>query len=177
MSDLPSPPAPTSVPAAPSAPGVAVPARPATPSPAGGATTPAAAAAPRTPASRLPATPVAGPAGVRPSYPPRTPAPVSAPAAAPAPAPTAAGPWPAFFRDWPQEIPHRGVLITQLNEAIAFKGFMLRDEFVLLERLSPDSLGARFVVTPYGEIALVKITDPLKQPAFEAAGFRGALSM
>ncbi|QDV75161.1 hypothetical protein [Botrimarina mediterranea] len=53
---------------------------------------------------------------------------------------------------------------------------MMRGDFLLLERVSPDSLGGRFIVIPFEEISTVKFTDPLKQPALEAAGFAGQLS-
>ncbi|MEQ8848828.1 hypothetical protein [Botrimarina sp.] len=66
--------------------------------------------------------------------------------------------------------------MTKLNEASPFRGFMINGEFVLFERSSPDALGARFLVLPCSEIATLKYTDPLKQSAFEAAGFRGTLS-
>lgn len=84
--------------------------------------------------------------------------------------------WKGFFYEWPADLPRRGVVITQLNEPIAFKAFMLKGDFVLLERTSPDSMGGRFLLVPYVEIAIVKFTDPLKQPVFDAAGFRGKLS-
>ena len=85
-------------------------------------------------------------------------------------------PWRAFFTEWPSQIPKRGILITRLNEASPFKAFMMRGDFLLIERTSPDSLGGRFLVIPFEEISTVKFTDPLKQPALEAAGFEGQLS-
>lgn len=53
---------------------------------------------------------------------------------------------------------------------------MLQGDLVLLERISPDAVGARFVVLPFDEIATVKYTDQLKQPALESAGFVGELA-
>ncbi len=53
---------------------------------------------------------------------------------------------------------------------------MLRSEFVVLERVTPDSMGGRFLVLKYDEIAALKFTDPLKQPSLEAAGFKGQLA-
>ena len=93
-----------------------------------------------------------------------------------APAPQPVNCWKGFFSEWPADLPRRGVVITQLNEPIAFKAFMLKGDFVLLERTSPDSMGGRFLLVPYAEIAIVKFTDPLKQPVFDAAGFQGKLS-
>lgn len=98
--------------------------------------------------------------------------------AAPAPlAATAVHPWRTFFAEWPSQIPKRGILITRLNDASPFKAFMMRGDFLLIERVSPDSLGGRFLVIPFEEISTVKFTDPLKQPALEAAGFEGQLSV
>lgn len=102
---------------------------------------------------------------------PASPQAVAAPAAA-----TSNHYWRPLFADWPSQIPKRGIVVSQQNETSPFKSFMLRGEFVLFERVSPDSLGGRFVVLPYAEIAAVKFTDPLKQAALEAAGFVGSLS-
>lgn len=84
--------------------------------------------------------------------------------------------WREFFENWPKAIPTRGVVITQLNEPNPFKAFMLRGNFVLLERTTPDSMGGRFLVLPYAEIATLKFVDPLKQAAFISAGFQGRLT-
>ena len=111
--------------------------------------------------------------------------PSSAPAASspngPAPAPRHPVPapehvWLRFFRDWPAEIPKRGIVVSRLNESCPFKAFMLRSDVVLLQRTAPDSLGARFVLLPYEEIAAVKLTDPLRQEAFSGGGFQGQLT-
>ncbi|MEO0531495.1 MAG: hypothetical protein AAF266_13110 [Planctomycetota bacterium] len=67
-------------------------------------------------------------------------------------------------------------MISQLNESTVFKSFMLQGELVLLERISPDSVGARFVVLPFDEIASVRYTDQLPQEALESAGFVGKLA-
>ena len=99
-----------------------------------------------------------------------------APAATPTPAVANVHPWHKFFADWPSQIPTRGILISRLSEASPFKAFMMRGDFLLLERVSPDSLGGRFLVIPFDEISTVKFTDPLKQPALEAAGFEGQLA-
>lgn len=118
-----------------------------------------------------------------------------APPRSPAPAPQAVGPpqqapiappakanadaattWKAWFNDWPESIPRRGIVVNSLDEAMPFKGFMVRGDTVLLERTNPDTLGARFLLVPFAEVAVVKFVDPLKQALFEDAGFRGRLS-
>ncbi len=85
--------------------------------------------------------------------------------------------WEQFFLNWPEGIPQRGIIVNQLGEQIPFKAFMIRDDMVLLERTNPDTLGARFLISPFSEIGLVKLTDPIKQATFEAAGYKGTLSM
>lgn len=65
--------------------------------------------------------------------------------------------------------------MNNLDEAMPFKGFMVRGDTVLLERTNPDTLGARFLLVPFSEIAVVKFVDPLKQAVFESAGFKGVL--
>lgn len=132
------------------------------------------------------AKPVAKPALARPVTPrpavtarptPPTPTPTAPAPARPAAAPAKpVSPWASLFRDWPAGIPQRGIVISQQGEATSFRGFMLRGEMVLLERISPDSLGARFLLLPFDEVAGVKFTDPLKQEVFDAAGFTGKLS-
>ena len=89
---------------------------------------------------------------------------------------TANSVWKQVFSDWPAGIPKRGIMVTTLNEAIPFKGFMIREELLLLERVNPDSLGARFVLLNFEAINCVKLTDPLKEPVFTAAGFLGKLA-
>ena len=84
--------------------------------------------------------------------------------------------WRQLFNKWPKEIPSRGVLVTTLNEQIPFRGFMITDEWVLLERTNPDPMGSRFIMLPFENIAVVKLIDALKQSAFETIGFVGKLS-
>ncbi len=87
------------------------------------------------------------------------------------------GVWKRYFQDWPEAIPRRGILVNRLGEQIPFKAFMTQAEVVLLERTNPDTLGARFLVVPYCEVGIVKLTDPLKQSVFEESGYQGKLSM
>lgn len=138
-------------------------------------TPPAPPAAPPADASRSAAP---RPAAARPAAP-TVPRPVARPAAAPAPpAPVdgVADVWRKMFREWPRSIPRRGIVINSLNEALPFKGFMLSGDVVLLQRTNPDSLGARYLLVPFAEIALVKLTDPLGQEAFDSAGYEGKLA-
>ena len=82
----------------------------------------------------------------------------------------------AMFANWPKDVPVRGIVLSRVNESNPFKGFMLAEGMLLLERTNPDSLGARFIAMPYEEIVAVKFVDPLKAQKFEAMGFAGKLS-
>jgi hypothetical protein len=81
--------------------------------------------------------------------------------------------WKNVFNNWPTGIPRRGMVISTLNEPMPFKGFMVKDDVVLLERTNPDALGARFILLSFEAINCVKLTDPLKESAFASAGFLG----
>ena len=84
--------------------------------------------------------------------------------------------WKSLFNNWPTGIQKRGVMVTSLNEAIPFKGFMIKEDLLLLERNNPDSLGARFILLDFNAINCVKLIDPLKEPVFVTAGFLGKLA-
>ena len=85
--------------------------------------------------------------------------------------------WKQLFNNWPETISRRGIVVTTLNEAMPFKGFMTKPEMLLLERQNPDSLGARFILLRYDTIAAVKLVDPLKTESFAPLGFSGRLSL
>ena len=84
--------------------------------------------------------------------------------------------WKSVFTAWPEGIARRGILISSLNEATPFKGFMVKDEMVLLERVNPDAMGARYILIGFGEINSVKFTDPIKESVFAESGYTGKLS-
>jgi len=81
--------------------------------------------------------------------------------------------WQEFFAKWPEKIPKRGVLVSNLNEVTPFKSFLLKGDMLLLERTNPDPAGARFVFMAFDAIHMVKLIDPLKEELFTAAGFIG----
>ncbi len=83
--------------------------------------------------------------------------------------------WKSFFSNWPTGIPHRGVLMNSLNEAMPFKGFMVKEDLLLLERTNVDPLGARFILLSFDAISSVKLIDPFKESIFTDAGFLGKL--
>jgi hypothetical protein len=83
--------------------------------------------------------------------------------------------WKSWFHGWPAEMPPQGVVVTTLGEQIPFQGFLVSDHAVLLQRRTPDAVGARQVILPYGKIDSLKITDVVSPSVFTAAGFQGAL--
>ena len=81
--------------------------------------------------------------------------------------------WKSFFNNWPSGIQRRGILLTSLNEAIPFKGFMVKEDVLLLDRSNPDSMGARFILIDFAAINSLRLIDPLKGSVFAEAGFLG----
>ena len=79
--------------------------------------------------------------------------------------------WQKCFEKWPPDVERRGVLVTSFGEQIAFDGFAVSSDMLLLERRTPDTVGARMVLLAYNVIAALKITDVVKSKAFEPMGF------
>ncbi len=87
---------------------------------------------------------------------------------------TSATYWKEFFREWPAGLARKGVLVTSFGEQIPFSGFLTGDMFLAIERVTPDTLGARMLVFPYEAINALKITDVVKTETFTKLGFAGA---
>lgn len=79
--------------------------------------------------------------------------------------------WRDCFRHWPEDVERRGVLVTLLNDQIPFDNFLTSDTMLLLERRTPDTVGARKVIVSYRQIAAVKIVDVVKPRSFVGLGF------
>lgn len=79
--------------------------------------------------------------------------------------------WKACFAAWPDKLPQRGMLVTTFDEQIAFSAFFTGDSILLIERQTPDTVGARKVLVPYENIAAVKIIDVVKTKDLLALGF------
>ncbi len=79
--------------------------------------------------------------------------------------------WDSLFNNWPASLPRCGVMQTVLNETMPFKDFWLKDGLLLIERVTPDAMGARFVLLSFEVISLVKFTNPLNAAEIAAAGF------
>ena len=81
--------------------------------------------------------------------------------------------WKALFSNWPATVPRRGIVTNKLNEPMPFKGFMIRDDVLLLERTNPDAMGGRYILLNFVGIDSVKLIDPVKEADMAAAGFEG----
>jgi hypothetical protein len=81
--------------------------------------------------------------------------------------------WKKFFLGWPADMPRRGILVASFGDQVPFAGFMTSEAFLLVERATPDAVGARLVVLPYDQILAVKITEVVKSKSLRAIGFEG----
>lgn len=79
--------------------------------------------------------------------------------------------WKEYFRQWPKDVPQRGVVVTSFGEQIPFEGFATSETFVVLERKTPDTTGARKVILPFEQVAGLKLTDVIRMKALEPLGF------
>lgn len=80
--------------------------------------------------------------------------------------------WRSLFENWPESIPRAGMVVTSYGETIAFKDFLISGSIVLVERETPDSLGARKVMIAYDGIACVKLTSPMELARYQVMGFQ-----
>jgi hypothetical protein len=84
--------------------------------------------------------------------------------------------WRDFFTNWPSEMKRRGIIVTSFGEQIPFSAFWTSSNLLLLERQSPDSLGARTIVLTFTQITALKIVDVVKINAFQSLGFQDSQS-
>jgi hypothetical protein len=83
--------------------------------------------------------------------------------------------WKQCLEEWPESLPRNGVAVTKFDQ-IPFSSFLTSENMVVFERKTPDTVGARFIMSPYSEIAAIKFVDALRGKAFNAAGFSGKLT-
>jgi len=83
--------------------------------------------------------------------------------------------WADLFRDFPSDMPRKGVLIVSFNEQILFDGFLVRKGMLLVQRKTPDTVATRQVVVPYDQILGLKIVDIVEPKTFTKWGFQGTL--
>ena len=82
--------------------------------------------------------------------------------------------WRALFENWPDSIPHEGIVITTVQESIPFVNFLISGGILLLERDRPDSQGARKVMVAYDAISAIKLTTPMELSRFQVMGFQAS---
>lgn len=80
--------------------------------------------------------------------------------------------WKTCFSDWPKDVAHKGVVVTKFDEQVPFSEFLVSDTMVLLERSTPDTIGARKVFLPFDQIAGLKLVEVVKSSLFQPLGFR-----
>ena len=80
-------------------------------------------------------------------------------------------PWKEFFTNWPKDVPTRGVLMMA-EDQIPFQSFMTSDNLLLVERTTPDTVGARKVVVRFEEVTGVKLTEVVESKSMAAVGFK-----
>lgn len=83
----------------------------------------------------------------------------------------AAEAWRDCFARWPDELAKRGVIVTTFDEQILFSNFLFSDNLLLIERQTPDTIGARQVILSYESISALKIVDVVKLKALARLGF------
>lgn len=82
-----------------------------------------------------------------------------------------------LFAEWPVSIPRAGVVVTAFGETIQFREFMISGDLLLVERVTPDIVGARRVIMEFSQISAVKILDAIELARFTAFGFRGPMAV
>jgi len=80
--------------------------------------------------------------------------------------------WRSLFENWPAGIPRTGLLVTGYGETIGFRDFLISGTMLLVERETPDSLGARKVIVTYDGIVALKIASPMELSRFQVMGFQ-----
>ena len=80
--------------------------------------------------------------------------------------------WRSFFETWPDSIPHKGILVTVIQETIPFVNFIISGGLLMVERDKPDTFGSRKVIVSYSAISAVKLTSPAELSTFEVMGFQ-----
>ena len=80
-----------------------------------------------------------------------------------------------IFAEWPVSIPRQGMIVTTFGETIPFSNYMLSGELILVERKTPDALGARRVIMGMDSVQAIKILDAIELARFTAMGFQGVM--
>jgi len=80
-----------------------------------------------------------------------------------------------IFQNWPDGLARQGIVITAFDEQIPFSGFMCSDDALLLQRKTPDSMGARMMLLSYDQVVAIKIVEIVGGKPFRGLGFEGTL--
>lgn len=80
-------------------------------------------------------------------------------------------PWINVLKNWPPEIPRKGLLITTFGESVEFCSYMLMGTILLLERERPDSQNGRRIMIELSNVAVIKVVDPIQMETFTKFGF------
>ena len=67
--------------------------------------------------------------------------------------------WQQMFENWPSSLEKRGLIVIENMEPIDFRDFMICDGLLAIERVRPDSSGARKTVVAFTAIVAVKFLD------------------
>lgn len=79
--------------------------------------------------------------------------------------------WRQCLAQWPADVARRGVLVTAYGEQIPFDAFAVSQDMLLVERRTPDTVGARMVLIAFQHIQAIKIVDVVKTKSFAPMGF------
>lgn len=83
--------------------------------------------------------------------------------------------WRDLLERWPKDMPHKGVIMTELNESIPFVGFAYDDDLMVVQRQTPDAIGARQAIIPFRAISYLKITAIVLPKTYTEFGFKGTM--
>ncbi|MBI1248058.1 hypothetical protein GC197_09480 [bacterium] len=83
--------------------------------------------------------------------------------------------WLQLLKRWPKGMPQKGVIMTELNESIPFVGFVYDESMMVVQRQTPDAIGARQAIIPFSSISYIKITAIVLPKIFNEFGFEGSL--
>lgn len=79
--------------------------------------------------------------------------------------------WREVFATWPAQFRRKGVVLPSYGEPIPFVDFVMNSDLLIVERPTPDNVGARRIAVPLQFIEGLKYTEPLKTEQFLKSGF------
>ena len=85
--------------------------------------------------------------------------------------------WREVFATWPAQFRRKGVLIPSYGEPIPFIDFVMNSDLLIVERATPDNVGARRIAIPLQFIEGLKYTEPLKTDQFLKSGYTKGVTL